>query len=92
MAAVNICRRCLQTAAARSHVPLIRFPQRDPLLGRFPLLEKIKSMVIPKSTVPKLQTKEHGIILETVSELPAKYRRQEISQEEIAYIERGGPE
>lgn len=44
-------------------------------------------MVIPKRTEPKIVEKEHGVALHTVDELPARFRRQEISAEEIAFIE-----
>jgi len=82
----------LQTAIERPRVPLIKFPERTPLDQRFPLLETLKTMVIPKREEQKVIEKDDGVVLQSLSELPPRFRRQEISEEEIAYIERGGPE
>ena len=51
------------------------------------MLETLKTMAIPRKEEPRVLQKDHRVVLERESELPARFRRQEISEEEIAYIE-----
>lgn len=85
--------RGIQTV--KPHVPLIQFPKRFPLESLFPLKpsgstdldsQKVRGDRVDRKT----ETSNFNVLEET--ELPIKYKRATILPEEIAYIERGGPD
>ncbi len=52
------------------------------------MLDKLKEIVIQKSTAASgIITKPNRVVCETVDEVPEKYRRSQISEEECLYIE-----
>ena len=55
------------------------------------IIEKKPARAPPRETqaeiLPGFLTKSNGVVVETVDELPERYRRPRISLEEIFYIE-----
>ncbi|XP_004703612.1 28S ribosomal protein S36, mitochondrial-like [Echinops telfairi] len=87
----------------KPHTPLIRFPDRtdNPKLN---VPEALRSSGIPP---PSSVMSQHSMgskapdslmqqgppdTAEIIKTLPQKYRRKPVSQEEIEFIQRGGPE
>ena len=90
----------------RTH--MISFPQRPSIAERYPNLDAIKASVIPTKTstvhsIPsftvfddyhteELINKPDGSTIFITDKLPQKYKKPLLSDEEIEYIMRGGPD
>ncbi|XP_027053661.1 28S ribosomal protein S36, mitochondrial-like [Pocillopora damicornis] len=94
--------RIFQTV--KKHIPSIRFPNRakqkmEPGSShRPPEISSVLSAITSKATPAESATRPTSSNSMTADEsfayqsLPARYRRRLLTQEEIDYIERGGPE
>ncbi|XP_063431431.1 alpha-ketoglutarate dehydrogenase component 4-like isoform X2 [Mytilus trossulus] len=75
--------------AVAPHVPKIKFPSRNKDFS-FKHEAPVVSSVTQTSTSPTASRSSGHVI--DFSELPLRYQRRPISQEEMEYIERGGPD
>ncbi|KAL1791583.1 28S ribosomal protein S36, mitochondrial [Sigmodon hispidus] len=78
----------------KPHAPLIRFPDRrdNPKLSAS---EVLRSAGIPSHSSIISQHSKGSISPDTaeiIKTLPQKYRRKSMSEEEMEFIQRGGPE
>uniref|UniRef100_A0A8D0H945 Alpha-ketoglutarate dehydrogenase subunit 4 n=1 Tax=Sphenodon punctatus TaxID=8508 RepID=A0A8D0H945_SPHPU len=91
----------------KPHTPLIKFPERksypkpkthDSLQSRVPPLHSPAQIYVgggpPSHHSISSVSRVQGVpdTLELIRTLPQKYRRKPMSNEEIEYIQRGGPE
>ncbi|VDI41695.1 small subunit ribosomal protein S36 [Mytilus galloprovincialis] len=77
--------------AVAPHVPKIKFPSRNKADFSFKPEAPVLSSVTQTSTSPTAsRSSTQGPVID-FSELPLRYQRKLISQEEMEYIERGGP-
>jgi len=82
--------------AVRPHIPLIKFPPRGSLTAK-PVsatssgnVEQLLSSSAPAPVTAKPSSSgSKGPAIES-SELPSRYRRKPLSDEEMEYIEKGG--
>jgi len=99
MAIATAVSRTIQQQVIKPHIPQIKFPLRGNKLGK-----QTTSMVLDKpgnveslvsqnvsNSAPKKSSASvsKGSTIES-SELPLKYKRKLLSQEEMEYIEKGG--
>ncbi|XP_006010329.1 28S ribosomal protein S36, mitochondrial [Latimeria chalumnae] len=87
--------------AVKPHAPLIRFPDRKGY-PRPNVHEALKSVVLPAPSSYAAASGPQGPqtsrlpgtpdTIEIVRALPQKYRRRSVTEEEMEYIQRGGPE
>ncbi|KAL4227480.1 Mitochondrial ribosomal protein S36 [Mactra antiquata] len=77
--------------AVRPHIPMIKFPNRTAEASKGVTGNMVQSFTesTPSSTQSSRSQSISGSGLDSV---PLKYRRRLISPEEMAFIERGGPE
>ncbi|XP_057301705.1 alpha-ketoglutarate dehydrogenase component 4-like [Hydractinia symbiolongicarpus] len=89
-----------------NRTPLISFPQRPSLTDRYAALERLKAASIPTSSPSSSSSPQllHDVLEDTsytktdcstvfiTDVLPPRYRKPVISEEEIEYIMRGGPD
>ena len=87
---------------------MISFPQRPNITERYPNIDAIKASVIPTKTPTaqsissfmvfddfhkeELINKPDGSTIFITDKLPEKYKKPLLSDEEIEYIMRGGPD
>ncbi|XP_075302832.1 alpha-ketoglutarate dehydrogenase component 4-like [Opisthocomus hoazin] len=92
----------------KPHTPLIKFPDRkssprpkiqEPLQASIPSLDASKAQESVGARSPSFQNISHANRVQGIPDtselartLPQKYRRKLMSDEEIEYIQRGGPE
>lgn len=80
------------------HVPKIKFPERNKADFSFKFVPSAVTSKGQKPSVPSTPSNAPPIGLTPrgsgidYTDLPLKYQRKPISQEEMEYIERGGPE
>ncbi|CAB3379687.1 Hypothetical predicted protein [Cloeon dipterum] len=88
----NVVSRAWQ--AVRPHVPLIKF--RKGSAGSAPV-DNVRVVAAAAASAPSSSAKanfkpvQKGPIIEDW-QLPYRYRRQQLSQQEVDFINRGGPE
>ncbi|KAK3777869.1 hypothetical protein RRG08_038116 [Elysia crispata] len=81
------------TQAIRPHVPLIKFPPRNAVPANLNSPKGTTSHPAPNTTHQAPVSSKpvsKGNAIES-SSLPLKYHRKPITQEEMEYIEKGGP-
>uniref|UniRef100_UPI00358E6A46 alpha-ketoglutarate dehydrogenase component 4 isoform X2 n=1 Tax=Myxine glutinosa TaxID=7769 RepID=UPI00358E6A46 len=71
----------------KQHVPLIKFPNRE---GKG--LGSVLGMQSPGQPPDPHQPTGNSYSIESNSALPLRFHRKPIDPEEMAFIERGGPE
>ncbi|XP_059490042.1 alpha-ketoglutarate dehydrogenase component 4 [Neocloeon triangulifer] len=78
--------------AVRPHVPLIKFRKGSAVQGHVDNVRVVAAAApTQSSSKPSFKPVQKGPIIEDW-QLPLRYRRQALSQQEVDYINRGGPE
>uniref|UniRef100_UPI00358E09BB alpha-ketoglutarate dehydrogenase component 4 isoform X1 n=1 Tax=Myxine glutinosa TaxID=7769 RepID=UPI00358E09BB len=78
----------------KQHVPLIKFPNREGLCqsNQRKGLGSVLGMQSPGQPPDPHQPTGNSYSIESNSALPLRFHRKPIDPEEMAFIERGGPE
>ncbi|XP_071168696.1 alpha-ketoglutarate dehydrogenase component 4-like isoform X2 [Mytilus edulis] len=76
--------------AVAPHVPKIKFPSRNKDFSFKPEAPVLSSVTQTSTSPTASRSSSQGPVID-FSELPLRYQRKPISQEEMEYIERGGP-
>ncbi|XP_052101296.1 alpha-ketoglutarate dehydrogenase component 4-like isoform X2 [Mytilus californianus] len=77
--------------AVAPHVPKIKFPQRNKDFSFKHEVPVVSSVTQTLSPAAGRSSSQGGHVID-FSDLPLRYQRKPISQEEMEYIERGGPD